>query len=117
MLKKIFANKSLQAGSIYLFASIINKAIAFITIPIFTRLLTVGEYGIVSTYSSYVSIIYYFMGLSSEYTVRNAYADYKNDIPQYMASVYSLSILSSLITSGIVLILNAYIFKVIILQI
>ena len=111
MLKKIFANKSLQAGSIYLFASIINKAIAFITIPIFTRLLTVGEYGIVSTYSSYVSIIYYFMGLSSEYTVRNAYADYKNDIPQYMASVYSLSILSSLITSGIVLILNAYIFR------
>ena len=111
MYKKIISNKSLQAGSIYLIASIINKAIAFVTIPIFTRLLTVKEYGNVSTYSSYVSIIYYFMGLSSEYTIRNAFADYENDVPQYIASMYSLSVISSLIVSAIVLILNKFVFQ------
>ena len=86
MIKKLLFNKNLKIGSIYLIANVKNKAIAFITIPIFTRLLSTGEYAIVSTYTSYVLILQYLMGFSSEYTIRNAYVDYKNEIDEYMAS-------------------------------
>lgn len=104
-------NKQLNMASIYLLANIFNKAIAFITIPIFTRLMTTAEYGNVSTYTSYVLILQYFMGLSSEYTIRNAFVDFKEDIPRYMSSLYALSCVSSIIVSGIVLVFN-YKFKI-----
>ncbi len=98
--------KKIKIGSVYLFANILNKAIAFITIPIFSRLLTTSEYGIVSTYSSYVLILQYFMGLSSEYTVRNAYVDFAGEIPQYISSMYLMSSLCSLFFSGVIMLLN-----------
>lgn len=48
-----------KMGVIYLIANVLNKAIAFITLPIFSRLLTTDDYGMVSTYSAYVTIIYF----------------------------------------------------------
>ena len=93
-------------------ANIFNKAIAFITIPIFARLLTTQEYGNVSTYSSYVMILQYFMGLSSEYTIRNAYVEFKDDIPVYMASIYSLSTICSLLVVVVVITVNSVFVKV-----
>lgn len=106
MIGKLLSNKNLKIGGIYLIANIINKAIAFITIPIFSRMLTTGEYGIVSTYSSYVLILQYIMGLSSEYTVRNAYVDYEKEIPAYISSMYMLAFLFSLFISLFIIIFN-----------
>lgn len=100
--------KNIKVGSVYLTANIINKAVAFVTVPIFTRLLTTGEYGIVSTYLSFVSILQYFMGLSSEYTIRNAYVDYRDDIIRYMSSVYTLSLVCNSITALVVIVINQY---------
>lgn len=106
MIRKLFFNKNFKVGSIYLIANIINKAIAFLTIPIFTRLLTTNEYGIVSTYSSYVLVLQFFMGLSSEYTIRNAYIDFENEIDDYVFSMYSLAFFVSFIISVIIYVLN-----------
>lgn len=99
-------NKQFKSGSVYLIANILNKAIAFITIPIFSRMLSTGEYGIVSTYISYVTIFQYIMGLSTEYTVKNAYIDYKERVPEYMSAIYVLSTISSAIISITVIVLN-----------
>lgn len=109
MIIKILKNKNIRMGSVYLIANVINKAIAFITIPIFSRMLTTGEYGIVSTYTSYVMILQYFMGLASEYTVRNAYVDYKEEIPQYMSSMFMLSCLCSGFVSLFALLTNYFV--------
>lgn len=106
MKNNLLNNKQLNMASIYMLANLFNKAIAFITIPIFTRLLTTSEYGNVNTYLSYVLILQYFMGLSSEYTIRNAFVDYKDDISSYMASVYTLSCISSTLVSLLVLFIN-----------
>ena len=107
-MNRILKNKSLKITGIYLFANIVNKAIAFITIPIFSRMLTTEEYGIVSTYSSYVLILQYIMGLSSEYTLRNAYVDYNKEIPAYMSSMFTLTLLNSSLISICVIVVNIF---------
>ena len=95
--------KNTSIAIVYLLANMINKAMAFITIPIFTRMLTTSEYGNVSTYTSYVLILQYFMGLSSEYTIRNAFIDYKTDIPRYMSAVCLLASINSVVISCILI--------------
>lgn len=93
-------------GGIYFVANLFNKAIAFITIPIFTRMLTTSEYGIVSTYIACVGIMGYFMGLSSEYTVRNAFIDHKKNIPRYMSSMYLMTLFVSIFIAIVVTLVN-----------
>lgn len=97
-----------KMGVIYLIANVLNKAIAFITLPIFSRLLTTDDYGMVSTYSAYVTIIYFFMGIASEYTIRNAYVDFKGEISRYMSTMFLLCSFISIIVSCIIVGLNAF---------
>ena len=63
-MRRIKINNGVKIGTLYLIGNIFNKAIAFITIPIFTRLLTTEEYGIVNTYTSWASILMVIVGLS-----------------------------------------------------
>ena len=49
--------KGVKASFWTIVSSILLKGIGFITLPIFTRLLTTSEYGILSIYSSWVSLL------------------------------------------------------------
>lgn len=108
MLKKIIKNKKLEIVSIYMIANMINKAIGFITVPIFSHMLSTSEYGLASTYLSYVLILQYFMGLSSEYTVRNAYVDFRDELPQYMSSMFLLTSFSAIFSAILIVVLNSF---------
>ena len=55
-LKKLSAQE--KAAIAYFLANIITKGLTFITIPIFTRLLSTSEMGVVTIYTSWQSIIY-----------------------------------------------------------
>lgn len=103
-------NKNLKASSLYMVGNMFNKAIAFITIPIFTRILTTSEYGIAQTYLSWVSILTLIVGLSLGNSIRTAFVDFKDDIEGYMSSIYGLSLLSFLVSSTLI-ILGAYFFS------
>lgn len=59
-----------KPGMLYMVASIFNKGIAFLTIPLFTRILTTSDYGIVSTYSSWVAIVSVIVGMSLNTAIR-----------------------------------------------
>lgn len=107
MLKEILKNKNIKNGGLYLFGNLFNKAIAFITVPIFTRILSTSEYGIVSTYSSYVSILSVIVGLSLGNSIRNAYVDYKENLKEYISSVFTLSFINFLILLLIVIGINS----------
>lgn len=98
-------NKNTKAGSLYLFGNLFNKAITFLTIPIFTRLLTTSEYGIVSTYLSYVTIVGTFITLSLGSSIRSAFVDFRSDLDSYISSIMFLSILNFCITSMMVIII------------
>ena len=84
-------NREVKASFLYLVGNISTKAIAFITIPLFTRLLTPDEYGIVNTYSSWVHIASVLVTLSLYNSFRMALAEKKEDFESYCASAIRLS--------------------------
>jgi len=91
-------NKTLKASALYLFGNICTKAIAFITIPIFTRLLTTTEYGIVNTYSSWVHIASIVVTLSLYNSFRMAFVEKKEEFGSYCASILRLGTVFCLVS-------------------
>lgn len=78
-------------GSLYLFGNLFNKAIAFITVPVFTRILTAEEYGIVNTYTSWVALMAVIVGLSLGNSIRNAFVDMNKELGKYISSIFTLA--------------------------
>ena len=69
---------------------------AFITTPIFTRLLTQNEFGAYNNYISWMSIITIFVTLNLDSTLISAKFDFENDFDSYILSMLSLSALSAI---------------------
>lgn len=97
------SNKYLQAGSFYLIGNLINKGIGFLTIPLFTRILTTYDYGVINTYASWVAIVSMILGMALHMGIRSAFNDYKNTIDSFMSSITFLSIISAFSISLIIL--------------
>lgn len=91
------SNNILKAGIWYTISAILTKSISFITIPIFTRIMTVSDYGIVSTFNSWASLLVVLTSLNLSYSVGRAKIDYGENLGQYIGSMQVLSV----ITSGI----------------
>lgn len=86
-------NKSVIASALYLVGNIFTKAVAFLTIPIFTNLLTTSEYGVVNTYTTWVNIASIVICLSLFNSFRSAYVDKQERFNGYCASVIRLALL------------------------
>lgn len=90
------SRQRITPGALYMFASFFNKGIAFLTLPIFTRLLTTGEYGTVSTYSSWVAIVSIISGMSLNVAIRLSRGkDFKLKITkdEELASIFTITLL------------------------
>lgn len=95
MQKKLKMNKSIKDGSLYLLANLINKGIGFLTIPIFTRIMTTSEYGEVDTYLSFVALMLPIIGLYLGRAKRNAYVDFPNELKSFDKSIFVASTVSA----------------------
>lgn len=104
----MYKNKILKASSFYVLGNIFDKAIVFLTIPFFTRVMSQNDYGIVNTYLSFVSILTVIVGLSLGSTIRNAYIDYKLDIKNYITSIFQLSSLFFLLIFPLIILFINY---------
>jgi len=109
--KRIIKNKNTKAGGLYLIGNLFNKAIAFLTIPIFTRLMSTSDYGIVSIYMSWVSILSLIVGLSLGTSIRSAYLDFKDDLEGYISSIFFLSLLNFLLSSTLIILFSYFFIK------
>lgn len=105
---KTTANKAVKASIFYLVGNLFDKAIAFITVPIFTRMLSTSEYGILNTYTSWVSIFAIIVGLSLGQTLRSAYYEKKEELDSYLSSIYTLAIIDFVITLCVALIVSVF---------
>lgn len=94
-------NKVVKAGAAYTIGNIFLKGIAFLTLPIFSRILTEEEFGIFNLYISYETILTIFVGLCIFGSLRTAIYDYKDNFNQYITS----SLVLSGISFGAILIL------------
>lgn len=92
---------ALKAGVWYVISSILVRMISVITTPIFTRLLSTEEYGIVSTFSSWYSMFLIIYTLNLNISIGRAKLDYPDKLEDYIGSMQLLSLIVSLIISGI----------------
>ncbi len=84
--------KQLKSTIVILFASFVNSAMNLITIPIFTRLMSVEEFGITAQYNSWLNIITVFATLSlSAGVYQVAMNEFQNDRDCFTFSAILLS--------------------------
>jgi O-antigen/teichoic acid export membrane protein len=70
----------------YLSATILTHALAFISVPIFTRLLFPSEYGTLAVFSSIISIFTILLGLNMHGAVARYYYEKSNDFAEFISS-------------------------------
>ena len=84
----------------YFFCSLLQKGISFITLPIFTRVLSTEEYGVISIYNSWEQIIIIFLTLNLSNSVFNVgLVRFDNDRDNFQSSMVGLEIIITLIMS------------------
>lgn len=82
-----------KAGAWYSIGNILLKGCIFLTLPIFTRLLSTSDFGIYNRYIAYEGILTAALGLGLYGTVKNAKLDYGERFNKYLSSVLSLSLI------------------------
>ncbi len=85
-IKSIKNNKFVLNSSNYLIADFFNNAIAFLTIPIFTRILTPSDYGLVSVFNSYVRIFSIVLGFNIHGAIFRRFFEKEGEYPSFIGS-------------------------------
>ena len=89
--------KALKSGAWYLMSNVIMKAIALITTPIFTRLMTKEEFGDYSNFLVWSHIAVILVTMKMEASLISAKFDYAGKLHQYNLSILSLTFCSTLV--------------------
>ena len=72
----------------YAFCGMVQKSISFITLPLFTRILTTEQYGQCTIYNSWSSILSIFLTLNLAYgSFSTAMIKFEKERAEYIASV------------------------------
>ena len=108
--------KALKAGLGYTVGNMLVKGLSFLAIPLFARLMTVEDFGIYSTFSSYVMIVTVLAGFTLHTSVRNAKLDYAERTGSYCSSVTLLVIGNSLLLLALSLVFAAPLARVLSLE-
>lgn len=97
-------NITMKAAFWFVFASVFQKALSFITVPIFTRVMTSNQYGIYSTYLSWETILSVFLtlkldsGAYSNVLGKEVSEEEKNKITiSYVSLCFALTIVATII--------------------
>lgn len=100
-------NKKLDYKAVsmyYLIGNLFNKGISFITVPIFSNLLSTTDYGIATTYASWVAILSTVMGMALHMGVRASFIDYKEKTKDFLSVILTYTVLFSGLFSAVVLV-------------
>lgn len=101
-IKSSLSQEYTRASVYYVAASIVGQGIVLLSSSVFTRLMSQEDYGLVSTYSTWVLVINTFICLNLFITVRNAYIDFKDDYDRYNSSVLLLVLVSGVLITGLI---------------
>ena len=86
-------NKSAaKAGIGYTIGNVLIKGLSFLTLPIFTRLMSTADYGLYTTFVSYENIITLVSGLGLYASLKTAKIEYKDKVDSYVSTVSLLTI-------------------------
>lgn len=65
-------NKAVKAGLGYTIGNYLLKGLSFLTIPVFTRVLSTADYGLYNTFVAYEGILFVLIGLAIHTSYKNA---------------------------------------------
>lgn len=99
-------NKVLKSGIWYTIANVSIRAVAIITTPIYTGMLSTADYGVANTFNSWIDIFNVFTCLCVVYSIGRAKLDFKDKFDEYLSALQGLS--SSF---GFVVLIFAFIFR------
>lgn len=94
-----------KASIFYLFSALFNKGIAFLTVPIFTRILSTSDYGIVTTYSSWVDILTVVLTLALYMAIRTSFIDFEKEKKSFLNTVITFTCIMGLVSLIVVIII------------
>ena len=89
---------TVKVSTSYAICSILQKCLSFITLPLFTRLLTTEQYGQYTIYSSWQGILMIFLTLNLAYgSFQTAMVKFEDRRSEYITSIQGICILLSVI--------------------
>lgn len=87
-------NKKIIKASLWnIIGTFLLKAMSFLSVPIFTRLMTPEDYGYISTYTTYISFIGIVVGLGMNTAIFNARMDFENRFNEFNSSIIKAALL------------------------
>ena len=98
------SNIAFKSGIWYVISSILVKGIVILTTPIFTRILSTKEYGIVANFNSWSSLLLVICTLNLTYSIGRAKLDFPSKLNKYVGAMQLLSLIFSLCLCSIILI-------------
>ena len=88
-------SRDVKAGMWYTVGNFINRGIAFISTPIFSRLLSKEDYGQFNNFTAWASLLFVITSLDLYASISRAYYDYEDDFDTYMSTISWISIVFS----------------------
>lgn len=107
IIRLILAQEYAKASIYYIVANIIGQGVILLSSAVFTRMMNKTDYGMVSTYSTWVLVVNTFICFNLFISVRNAYIDYKEDYDRFNSSILLLIILSGVIMTLVIVIITS----------
>ena len=99
-------SKVVKSSIWYTVANVSIRAVAIITTPIYTGMLTTADYGRANTFNSWIDVFNVFACLCVVYSIGRAKLDFSDRFDEYMSSLQGLS--SSF---GFILLILAFVFR------
>lgn len=96
--------KAFTSGFFFILAQFCARGLTFAVTPIYSRLLSESQYGIIRTYESWLIIAYTVMSLCLWRSVDVAKYDFKGKFNEYVSSVHTLSYLAIAVFFGVCMI-------------
>ena len=109
--KKKSSGVVLKAGIWYTVSNFVFRGMAFITTPVFTRLLTKGEYGDFSNFASWMSILVIITSCDLQTSIIRSKLEFEDDIDSYIFSMLGLTTLITAFFYVVFLVFDDFIFN------
>ena len=90
-------SKALRSGVGYTLGNILIKGINFLTLPIFSRLLSPEEFGVYNVFASYDMILFVLIGLAMHTSIQSANLEFRGKINSYTSSISLIYVLNALV--------------------
>ncbi len=104
---------AVKSGFWYVMSTVITKGLAFITTPIFARMMNKADYGEFSNFANWQSLLVIVVSLEMYNTLSRAFYDYRDDYEQYASTVTITGIITSVVFYVFILLNGSWIYKLI----